>query len=71
MSQDNDNAIGGSVTGSKPSFHKLGTNTSTLIGWEDCHRCQPSCLNGSSTRRDRHRAQGNVSDKMTVFDCDK
>jgi hypothetical protein len=39
MSQDNHNAIRGVATGSEPGFHKLGANTSTLIGWEDCHRC--------------------------------
>lgn len=27
--------------------------------------------NGGSTRRDRDRAKGNVSDKTTALDCDK
>jgi hypothetical protein len=40
MSKDHDNAIGGVVTGSEPSFHKLGAHISTLIGWEDCHWSQ-------------------------------
>src|SRR5215831_10128060 len=54
MSQHHDNAIGGVVTGSEPSFHKLGANTSTLIGWKDCHRCQPSCLHSGSPRPSNH-----------------
>src|SRR5262245_52468042 len=41
MSQHHDNAIRGMVTGSEPSFHELRANTSTLIGWEYCQRCQP------------------------------
>src|SRR5262249_18502737 len=59
--QHHDKAIRGVVTGSEPSFHELGANTSTLIGWEDCHRCQPSCLHGGSPRRNRHRAEGDVA----------
>jgi len=40
MSQYHDYTIGDMVAGSEPSFHELRANTSTLIGWEDCHRCQ-------------------------------
>jgi len=58
MSQHNDNAIRGVVTGSEPSVHELGAKTSTLRGWEDCHRSQPSCLHGGSPRRTRHWAEG-------------
>lgn len=54
ISQDNHHAIGGVVTGSKPSFHKLGANTSMLTCWEDCQRCQPSCRNGGSPRPSPH-----------------
>src|SRR5262245_23723435 len=41
MSEYHDHAIGGVVAGSEPSFHELGANPSTLIGWENCHRCEP------------------------------
>jgi hypothetical protein len=41
MSKYYDNAIRGVVTGSEPSFHELRANTSTLIGWKDCHWCEP------------------------------
>ena len=34
MSKYHDNAIRCVVAGSEPSFHELGANTSTLIGWE-------------------------------------
>jgi hypothetical protein len=61
MSKHNHNAIRGVVAGSEPSFHELGANTSTLIGWGYCYRCQPSCRNGGSPRRARHWAEGNVA----------
>ena len=41
MSQDHNNAIGGVVAGSESSFHELGANTSTLIGWEYCIGASP------------------------------
>jgi len=50
MSEYNHNILGGVVTGSEPSFHKLGVNTAMLRGWEDCHRCQPSYFHGGSPR---------------------
>jgi hypothetical protein len=41
MSEDHSHAIGGMVAGSEPRFHKLGANTSTLIGWEYCIGASP------------------------------